>query len=277
VTQEIRQIKRKDLKAFFDDLAIKGMAASNFQNIKAPLNHIFNQAVLDDWIDSNPLVGLTFSNKRNIDIQPLTEAEAFRLLDATKEYRDGLFYPHILTLLRTGVRVGELSGLQWQDIDFEKRTLEVKRQVHRGKIGPTKTRKTRVVDMTPHLTETLKALKLERQKEALKKGRPFTQWVLTFDGRKHITPAPIKVALDAICENAGLHHLRIHDLRHSYATIRLMRGHNIGDVSYQMGHSSIKITFDTYTHWIPGKFKGQVDDLDTHLDPSQVLSRNEAV
>jgi len=40
-----------------------------------------------------------------------------------------------------------------------------------------------------------------------------------------------------------------------------MKGDNIGDVSYQMGHSSIKITFDTYTHWMPGKFKGQTDDL----------------
>jgi integrase len=51
-------------------------------------------------------------------------------------------------------------------------------------------------------------------------------------------------------------------LRHSYATIRLLRGHNIGDVSYQLGHSSIQTTYDIYTHWIPGEFKAEVDSLD---------------
>ena len=74
----------------------------------------------------------------------------------------------------------------------------------------------------------------------------------------------IRNHLMKILEVAGLQKMRAHDLRHSYATIRLSKGHNIGDVSYQMGHSSIKITFDTYTHWIPGKFQSQVDDLDMH-------------
>jgi integrase len=66
---------------------------------------------------------------------------------------------------------------------------------------------------------------------------------------------------------AKLRRIRIHDLRHSYATIRLLRGHNVGDVSYQLGHSSIKMTYDVYTHWIPGKFKNEVDDLD-NLHPN---------
>ena len=66
---------------------------------------------------------------------------------------------------------------------------------------------------------------------------------------------------------AKLRKIRIHDLRHAYATIRLLSGHNIGDVSYQLGHSSIKITYDTYGHWLPGHFKSEVDELDI-LHPS---------
>ena len=69
-------------------------------------------------------------------------------------------------------------------------------------------------------------------------------------------------ALNHCIEKAGLRRIRIHDRRHSYATIRLLRGHNVGDVSYQLGHSSIKITYDTYGHWMPGKFKSEVDELD---------------
>ncbi len=260
--KEIKQIKRKDLKALFDNLAINGMATSNFQNIKAPLNHIFNQGVLDEHIEHNPLVGLTFSNKRNIKIEPLAEDQAFDLLDEAEKYRDGLFYPHLLTLLRTGLRVSELCGLQWADIDFDGRSFEVERQVHHGEEGTTKNGKTRTVGMTPHLTETLKALKIEKAEEALKKGRPLCKWCFSFNGRDPMSAPPIKKALDACLDKADLPHMRVHDLRHSYATIRLMKGHNIGDVSYQMGHSSIKITFDTYTHWIPGRFQSQVDDLD---------------
>ena len=61
--------------------------------------------------------------------------------------------------------------------------------------------------------------------------------------------------------------IRTHALRHSYATIRLMKGHNVGDVSYQLGHSSIKITYDVYAHWMPGQFKSEVDELD-NMQPS---------
>jgi integrase len=74
----------------------------------------------------------------------------------------------------------------------------------------------------------------------------------------------LATALKLILKDAGLPRMRIHDLRHSYATIRLQKSHNIMDVSYQMGHSNISITHDVYTHWIPGKFRNQVDDLDVH-------------
>ena len=69
-------------------------------------------------------------------------------------------------------------------------------------------------------------------------------------------------ALKRCLEDAKLKQIRVHDLRHSYATIRLLKGHNVGDVSYQLGHSSIQITYDAYGHWIPGHFKSEVDELD---------------
>jgi integrase len=64
------------------------------------------------------------------------------------------------------------------------------------------------------------------------------------------------------CEKARLRRVRIHDIRHSYATIRISRGHNIADVSRQLGHASIKITVDTYYHWIPNQHIGEVTELD---------------
>jgi len=69
-------------------------------------------------------------------------------------------------------------------------------------------------------------------------------------------------------EKAKIPRIRIHDLRHTYATIRIAKGDNIGDVSNQLGHHSVKLTLDTYYHWIPGKKKSEVDALD---DPALKL------
>ncbi len=263
----VDKIKRRDLKSLFDGLLMGGMHTSNIQNIKAPLNHIFNNGVVDEYINTNPLNGLSYSAKAKTKIQPVDDEEAFKLLDAAKEYRGGMFYPHLLTLLRTGVRIGEFCGLKWQDVDFDNMTLNVERQVHTGVERRTKTGNVRTVDLTPHTVETLKALKRQKAKAALSTGQPLCPYIFTLNNRTPITPTPIKIALDAITEKAGVHHLRIHDLRHSYATLRIMRGHAIGDVSLQMGHSNIGITLKTYTHYKPGQHKSQVAELDV-MQPS---------
>ena len=63
-------------------------------------------------------------------------------------------------------------------------------------------------------------------------------------------------------KEAKLRKIRVHDLRHSYATIRISKGDSILDVSNQLGHHSVKLTLDTYSHWLPGKKKAEVDALD---------------
>lgn len=115
--------------------------------------------------------------------------------------------------------------------------------------------------MTPHLAETLKTLRTNQKKKAFKDGRPAPEWVFDNGKGEMLNREVFKKALNKCLEKAGLRKIRVHDLRHTYATIRLLRGHNVGDVSYQLGHSSIKITFDIYGHWIPGKFKSEVDEL----------------
>jgi integrase len=269
--RQIDQVKRKDFKGMFDGLLIKGMAESNFQNIKSPLSKIFNHAIDAELIEVNPLSGLNYSKQRTIDIKPLSEEDSFTFLGAAKEYRDGRFYPHFLTLLRTGLRIGELLGLQWNDFDFKNRQILIQRHmVNAIPVDKTKNKTTRTVDMTPHLTETLKTFQREKMKKSLKAGVPFPEWCFTLKRKpKPMTDRRLSVVMKEILEMAGLPDMRVHDLRHSYATIRLSRGHNIGDVSYQMGHSSIKITFDTYTHWIPGRFQNEVDDLDMHPNAPQ--------
>ena len=117
--------------------------------------------------------------------------------------------------------------------------------------------------MTQHLAETLKVHKTIQKRNALKLGSPFSDYVFTGTRDEMMNRIVFKNALDRCSEKAKLNKIRTHSLRHSYATIRLMKGHNVGDVSYQLGHSSISITYDVYGHWIPGQFKSEVDELDT--------------
>jgi integrase len=63
-------------------------------------------------------------------------------------------------------------------------------------------------------------------------------------------------------EKAEVRRIRIHDLRHTYATLRISKGDNVADVSNQLGHHSVKFTMDVYYHWFPGKKKSEVDGLD---------------
>jgi len=79
-------------------------------------------------------------------------------------------------------------------------------------------------------------LKGKRFKESLKTGEQMPELVFTHRGGM-ISRFVLQKALNDCLDRAGLEHIRVHDLRHSYATIRLLKGHNLGDVSYQLGHS----------------------------------------
>jgi integrase len=277
----IDEIKRKDLKAFFDKLLSEGMASSTVSLVRSPISGVLSHALDSELIDNNPLSGLKLDKKNNaLQIEPLSKEDVGLLLESIKVYEGGIYYPSILCALRTGMRIGEIKALEWEDLDFENRLIEVKHSCRRGRITKPKNGKSRRVDMTPHLAETLKNLRVSQMRYTLQKGRPFSDWVFANSRGNMLTYKAFRKALTGCLKKAGLRKIRIHDLRHTYATIRLLSGHNIGDISYQLGHSSIKITYDTYGHWMPGKFKSEVDELDNmhsnapHAHPEVEILQN---
>ena len=98
----------------------------------------------------------------------------------------------------------------------------------------------------------------------LKAGwREVPEWVFVDQDGKPLDPGNLRGRVHyKACEKAKLRRVRIHDIRHSYATIRISAGHNIADVSRQLGHASIKITVDTYYHWLPRQHTGEISELD---------------
>ncbi len=264
----VDKITRKSLKNFFNKLYASGLNVNTIRLVRAPFSGVLSYAVELEQINSNPMRDVELKyKKKKFEIEPLNEIESQKVLDEAKIFQAGKYYPPMLCALRTGMRIGEIIALQWRDLDFDKRSIEVRRSYRKGRMTDTKNKKRRRVDMTPHLSETLKSHKTAQKRRALKAGKRFSEFVFTGTRNEMLNRVVFQNALNRCTENAKLRKIRTHDLRHSYATIRLMRGHNVGDVSYQLGHSSIKITYDVYAHWIPGQFKSEVDELD-QMHPS---------
>jgi integrase len=120
------------------------------------------------------------------------------------------------------------------------------------------------VDLSDHLVEVLSGRHIEAKKRALRTGTPLAPWVFPGD--------PPAQPLDAnnfrrrqwarILKNAGLHALRLHALRHTYASLLISQGESLAYVRDQLGHHSIQITVDTYGHLVPGGNRAAVNRLD---------------
>ena len=115
----INEIRRKDLKTFFDKLLINGLSPGTILLVKAPISGVLSFAVDSELIENNPLDSLKLKHKkRSFKVEPLTDDEAAKLLEEARLYMGGYYYPHILCALRTGMRIGEIMALKWKDIDF---------------------------------------------------------------------------------------------------------------------------------------------------------------
>lgn len=161
-----------------------------------------------------------------------------------------------MCVLHTGLRGGEVIGLQWDDLDWNGKFMEIRRQVVRGKVTTLKTKHgRRRVDLSDDLLATFAALKKSRQVKALKGGSSeISKWVFANDQGDRMGIDYIKAKVfTRILTKAGLRKIRFHDLRHTYASLLLAKNVPVTYVSRQLGHSNPKITWGVYAHWIPSE------------------------
>jgi integrase len=223
-------------------------------------------AVEDGLLPVNPAARLGRVVRSDVEaretVDPFTQDELSALLRCA-ETDWPAFYPVLLTLARTGLRFGELAGLEPDDLDFRERAVCVRRGVYRGVVSTTKTGKARRVDMSRQLAATLQGLLTLRQAEAVVSGQAPSRFLFPGpDGG----PIEYRRALEtwrAILRRSGVRYRGLHALRHTFATLLLQHGEPLPYVRDQLGHHSIKLTVDTYGHLIPGANRQAVDRLDT--------------
>jgi len=261
----VNEINKLMVKKFLIKKITNGYAQSTVTHMKNAISGILGLAIDDEIIQTNPAHNVGKLYKRQdpkLKVVPFDRNELAIILNTFRIHSPRL-YPLILTLTRTGIRFGEGLGLQWQDVDFERRFITIERGLSKGKLETPKNGQSRKVDMSKQLASTLKDLHHHRKIETLHRGlKKMPEWVfVNMFGKPYHESHPRRTFYKAL-EKAGLRKIRIHDLRHTYATLRISKGDNIADVSKQLGHHSIKFTMDIYYHWIPGGNKSEVDGLD---------------
>jgi integrase len=239
-----------------------GLSKSSVSLISNTLSGIFEYAIDDELLEKNPVTGLI----RRLHLER-GESEQIKVItreqvDAVLSVCDREQYCFFLTAFRTGMRRGELLALEWNDIDFERGRILVNKSCRRGVLSKTKTGKKRYVEMSAHLAETLKGLYRRRKQEALdrRKRKPFP--VIFHRKGKYLSQTTLERTFKRLLKKAGVPKIRVHDIRHTYASLLLSQGVTPVYVKDQMGHDSIRTTVDIYGHWIPTSGERHVDRLD---------------
>lgn len=274
-------ITEGQVKDFLFNKVTAGFAYSTITHMKNVISGVLTKAVDDKVISENPALNLGKKFMKRIEDaiearkvtngeeegnpDPLSKEELKRLLDKVHKHYTA-HYPLFLFLARTGARTGEALGLQWGDIDFNGRFINLKRSLSRRKITTLKGKRIRRVDMSRQLAQVMEAHLVKSKEKGMKLGlgdHPVYVFTNRLGGFVDVNNWRRRVFIKAL-EKAKLRKIRIHDLRHTYATLRISKGDNIADVSNQLGHFSETFTMKTYFHWIPGKKKSEVDELDDH-------------
>lgn len=225
------------------------VSTATLHRVHATLMSALNTAVRRGLLERNPAATVELPPVPRATVRTWTAAEAARFVEASRTDRWGLLYRFMLV---TGMRRGEAVALRWADLDMEEGLVQVHRQlVAVGPDvleGPPKSeagRRTLVLD-----DRTLTELKLHALTDPATTSAGPEDHVFARDGQA-LSPGFVSRHFDRLIASAGLPRIRLHDLRHTSASLGLAAGESLVEVSRRLGHSSIGVTADVYTHVDP--------------------------
>lgn len=277
-TRRLDEIKRADVKTLLLKKQNSGLAHGSVQNIHIVISSLFTYALELEVLAAHPAQRMGRHMKkgdRKKDVRPLTPQQASTFLAGAKEHFPK-HYPMLLCAFRTGMRLGELLGLRWRDVNFSSNQIEVKRSYSHGRMDTTKSKKSRLVDMSDQLKLTMlqhrgaMEVKFNARLARLEKLGPMGE-------RPQFDDSPVFPDADGghmhgdnfrhrvftkLIEKLNFPRFRIHDIRHTFASHLLGNNAPIVYAKEQLGHASITTTVDCYGHLVPNANRNEVNKLD---------------
>ena len=233
-----------------------GLAPRTVGYIHTTLHKALKNAVADGLIPRNATQGIKAPASKNQEINPLSPDQARAFLETAHGNRFEALYVLAVT---AGLREGELLGLKWDDLDLDSGTLSVRRTLSEARSGrffeAPKNGKGRSISLTQQAVEALRGHRKRQSEERQRLGALWQDNDLVFPSQKG-TPMNAKNltarSFKPLLERAGLPRtVRLHDLRHTCATLLLGKGVHPKIVQELLGHATIAITLDTYSHVLP--------------------------
>ena len=231
----------------------KKLSATTIQHTHSLLHTALEAAVKYKLIGDNPARHVEKPRREQKEMQHYSVEEIHKLLSACES--NARWYAFFLLAITTGLRLGEVSALTWEDIDYQKQTISISkstsRQSHIGVVtsGGKTASSRRIVAISTVAIAALKQHKAKQNQDRL----VCKEWQdndLVFPGSQGqvINPCIIKKTQRRYCRRAGIPCIRIHDLRHTAATLALEAGIHPKVVSERLGHANTSITLNLYSH-----------------------------
>lgn len=256
--------KVKDINSYMvQEYALKLKNYASGKEIFNRASAIMNYAIKIGVIEKNPFDNVEMPRfKKHIKHESYLEVEDInKLLNIIDDY---INYCAFRVLIYTGLRRGELLALEWNDIDFKNNTINVNKTLTHGRdykiiVNSTKTQSSiRVVDIDDETLNYLKKLKLQ------------TKSKLVFPNSKggYQRLSNLQDRLNRYCKKANINKIRVHDLRHTHASLLFASGSNAKEVQERLGHTDIKTTLNIYTHLTKKQKKLSLDKFINYMEES---------
>jgi len=280
-SKRLDSLKALDIQKVYGAMQARGLSARVVRHTHSALHNALKQAVKWGMIVRNPSDLVELPKVPLKERRVLTPDEAQRFLEAAAVMPHGLIFEFALL---SGMRPEEYLALQWKDVDFERSTVQVRRALVRHKKSwsfeePKTARSRRTIFLPAALLQRLAAHKRTQAEARMKLGAAWQVLDLVFCGEGGV---PLSIPnltyryFRPVLTKAELPRIRLYDLRHSCATLLLIAEENPKVVSERLGHSTIVLTLDTYSHVLPTMQQGATARLERLLYSKGVVKSGTA-
>lgn len=271
----LQRLTPQQVQAFYTAKLDEGLSAKRVRGLHSVLHVALDNAVKWGLVGKNVCDLVSPPVPQRPEIQPLTLEQAQTLLQVAQTHQ---LKALITVAVTTGMRRGELLGLHWQDVDFQSGTLVVRRSVGRyGKLGvivsePKTPRSRRKIVLPAFVLDVLREHQAKRQELRENAGEQWREMDIVFCNLYggYIEASNLQNRFKHLLNAACLPDIRFHDLRHSAATLLLGMGVHPKIVQELLGHSSISMTMDIYSHVLPSMQQEAMSKLDGILKPREL-------